>query len=540
MTNFGLTKASLNLKYRIGLEQALAKADFLNVPDLVLVQAFAIFLGLVRRHDSPRFVWMMTGLVIRMGQALGLQRDASQFHHMTPFEMEMRRRTWWVLISLDVRSSEDQGTDFTVARSTFDTKLPLNINETDISPETTQMPTAHEGITDMTFPIIMYELSEISRKLVGQSARPGGPDLEEQSRLVEEIYEKVDKGYLQYSAEAGILHWMAIIIARLVMAKMTLLTFLQFLFSSPTEDFSDTIKDKLLVAAIEIAEYNHALNEEHEARQYRWVYQTYTHWYAVVYMLMEVSRRPWSPIVERAWVALHSEWLIPTQAHMDKNLRFWVPLKKMTMKARKHRDAELGRLRRDPSAVEWLEMEDQKIPIPGSPGTSVADFQAAEIHRRLWRELVAAPGGSRQAQQRQGSSPAHTTYTAANTNPVPTYNTIDPGMSTPFNPTYFDITNPQQNQSTPNIQTSPPSQPLSNFSSQPPPMSSYSAVSALPPTWGVGPTMDHWLWADSDPGIDVFSGVNIDNIDVSMDLDLDLNLEGDVDWYKWVDVAKGM
>lgn len=68
MTNFSSSKSDLNLKYRLGLEHALARADFLNVPNITLVQAFAIFLGLVRRHDSPRFVWMMTGLVIRMAQ----------------------------------------------------------------------------------------------------------------------------------------------------------------------------------------------------------------------------------------------------------------------------------------------------------------------------------------------------------------------------------------------------------------------------------------------------------------------------------------
>lgn len=92
MANFGLAKSDLNLKYRIGLEHALAKADFLNTPDLVLVQAFGLFLCLLRRHESPRFVWMMTGLLIRMAQALGLQRDGAQFDHLTPYEIEMRRR----------------------------------------------------------------------------------------------------------------------------------------------------------------------------------------------------------------------------------------------------------------------------------------------------------------------------------------------------------------------------------------------------------------------------------------------------------------
>jgi len=197
MTNFGLTKTDLNHKYRLGLEHALAKADFLNVPDLVLVQAFAIFLSLVRRHDSPRFVWMMTGLVIRMAQALGLQRDGTHFEHLNPYEIEMRRRVWWVLCMLDVRASEDQGTEFTIARGSFDTKFPLNINDTDIEPETTQMPAEREGITDMSFPLVWFQVGEVSKQMVAESAKEGVPDVEEQSRLLNEIYNALDRGYVR-------------------------------------------------------------------------------------------------------------------------------------------------------------------------------------------------------------------------------------------------------------------------------------------------------------------------------------------------------
>jgi hypothetical protein len=140
MTNFGCSKADLSLKYRIGLEYSLAKADFLNSSDIVLVQAFANFVGVVRRHDSPRLVWMMTGLLIRMAQYLGLQRDGSHFSHLTPYEIEMRRRVWWSVVNLDLRASEDQGTDLAIVHNSFDTKMPLNINDADIGPETTEMP----------------------------------------------------------------------------------------------------------------------------------------------------------------------------------------------------------------------------------------------------------------------------------------------------------------------------------------------------------------------------------------------------------------
>src|SRR5215469_13666441 len=146
MTNFGSSKTDLSLKYRLGLEHALAKADFLNVPDIVLVQALALFLCLVRRHDSPRFVWMMTGLLIRMAQYLGLQRDGTHFEHLTPFEIEMRRRVWFTVGMLDMRASEDQGTDMTITNGSFDTKAPLNINEADIDPESKQMPPERDGV----------------------------------------------------------------------------------------------------------------------------------------------------------------------------------------------------------------------------------------------------------------------------------------------------------------------------------------------------------------------------------------------------------
>jgi hypothetical protein len=119
MMNFGSTKADMNLKYRLGLEHALAKADFLNVPDLVLIQALVNFLALARRHDRPGFVWMMVGLIIRMAISVGLHPDGSNFPNLSPFEIEIRRRVWWGLYLIDVRASEDQGTEFTIAVDSF-------------------------------------------------------------------------------------------------------------------------------------------------------------------------------------------------------------------------------------------------------------------------------------------------------------------------------------------------------------------------------------------------------------------------------------
>lgn len=395
MTNFGQAKAELNLKFRLGFEHAMAKADFLNEPNMVLVQALLIFLCLARRHDSPRFVWMMTGLAIRMAQALGLQRDGSHFSHLSPYEIEMRRRVWWSLCTLDSRASEDQGTD--VAIGNFDTKMPANINDADIEPGSAEAPVVREGITDMSFAIVWIETDQIMRQMISLGPKEdGSPDLEQQSRLLEELYGKYEKNYFRYVTDPNdIKHWVGLNIARLVMAKMSLFIHHPVLFSAPSETFSIEVRTKLLVNAIEVAEYNHALNAEEACRHWRWVYQTYTHWPAIVYLLIEIARRPWAPIIERAWVALHSPWLIPTANAMAprKNVQFWVPLRKLMVRARRHRAAELARLREDAAAARELEAKDRESLQPGSSGSYPPGADVVGLCRERWRRVV-SDGGS--------------------------------------------------------------------------------------------------------------------------------------------------
>lgn len=550
MTNFGSSKTELNLKYRLGLEHALAKADFLNNPDIVLVQAFGLFLCLVRRHDSPRFVWMMSGLAIRMGQYLGLQRDGAHFEHLTPFEVEMRRKVWWGLVMLDLRASEDQGTDLTIPSGSFDTKIPLNINDEDISPDLKQTPTERDGLTDMSFARSYFETGDIMRQMMAPGVKDDAAGLQTESHLLDKLHQKFEQGYVQYTAEtANIAHWVAVTVARLVTAKMTLITFLPVLFSSPSEHVSDEIRTKLLVSAIEVAEYNHALNAEQACRQWRWIYQTYTHWHAIVYLMIEISRRPWSPMVERAWVALHSSWLIPARP-IDKNSRLCVPLRKLMNKARKHRDAELNRLRADPQSAARLETEDQKIPLPSSSGPFPTG-SSVEIFRERWRQLVAIPDASVDGTQTSEISSTgfadplmHTTSISQPTKRA--HATHSPGhlsSNTSFDPTYLGPSGQQAGQpleSTyigdlePALTTEAPSESTLGQTVG----ASYNTLPSVPTDWSdartVGSDSGPWLWADADPSVDMFSNLDGDSMDVNMDFD------GEVNWYNWVESVKSM
>ena len=91
-------------RYRFGAEQALARAGFLETNQLMVLQAFTLFLVSARRYDDGRFVWTMTGLATRIANAMGIHRDGAQFG-LEPFETEMRRRLWWQVCTLGKRAS---------------------------------------------------------------------------------------------------------------------------------------------------------------------------------------------------------------------------------------------------------------------------------------------------------------------------------------------------------------------------------------------------------------------------------------------------
>lgn len=396
MTNFGASRDDILAQYRFALEQSLAKAKFLDTSDVTVIQAFTLFLIVVRRHDESHFCWALTGLLIRIAQGLGLHRDGTHFK-LAPLETEVRRRLWWAILMLDLRSTEELGTDMNIGERSYDTQMPSNINDSYIGPESTEPPVPREGRSDCAVSLVRAEICALSRRLVTAASamadlcpKADESTMADRERMLVEVYQRVEHKFLKHFLdEADPLYCVAAMIARVIMAKMCLVIYQPMLFPGSDHELSAEICQRIYVAAIEIIEYGHKLNTDPRCKQYRWLFKTYTNWHAIAYTLIETCRRPWTALVERGWEAVNGYDKDPVEITKKADqAAVFLPLRKLFARARRHREAEVSRLKANQEEARRLDFAERMNPAQARFGPVPGAENRMEQIREKWRALI--------------------------------------------------------------------------------------------------------------------------------------------------------
>ncbi|KAF2653479.1 hypothetical protein K491DRAFT_602793 [Lophiostoma macrostomum CBS 122681] len=351
---WGEDRQSMLNRYRFGLEQALARANFLYCDEIIILQAFVTFLILLRRNDDARKIWTLTGLVVRIAQTLGIHRDGSHFD-LPVFEVEMRRRLWWQVLILDARASEDHGCDPTVVEAQFDTQMPLNVSDSDLDPSMKKFPEERTGFTDMTFCIIRFEVANIFRRIL---YIPPGPNrcneffsnlsIPEKEKWISDCHQRLEDKYLKNCDMSIPLYWVTATLSRLVMSKMWLIVYHPHQRRDGGASLPQETKDKLFITSLENIEYSMLLETEARTMKWGWLFRTYVQWHAIAFLLSELCVRTKGEAVERAWRALEAtagRWWFPIGDNAYRKGRqgcLWKPLRKLMAKARAAREKEIA------------------------------------------------------------------------------------------------------------------------------------------------------------------------------------------------------
>ncbi|KEF52879.1 uncharacterized protein A1O9_11297 [Exophiala aquamarina CBS 119918] len=293
-------------RYRAGIEQSLANANFMTTPDVATLQALTLYLICARQTVDKAYIWSMVGLLYRLATKLGLHRDPVSLG-LPPFMAEMRRRLWWQICILDVRIAEDNDMDPLICEHNFDTQYPSNANDGDLDMNMTEPREATNGRTEMLFCLTRFEISYAARKLVFSekfSSDNGYPsmNLAEKTDLIDNVVNDLQEKYLKDCDLEIPICFLAVTASRLVLAKMKLTIY------HPARTQSSSLSHEqfiaLVASSIDIIEYAHQLRTDPKYSRWIWLFQQYVEWDAVAFLLSSLTVSPLPSFATRAWKAI--------------------------------------------------------------------------------------------------------------------------------------------------------------------------------------------------------------------------------------------
>ncbi|KAK7402931.1 hypothetical protein QQX98_011329 [Neonectria punicea] len=104
--------------------------------------------------------WVTTGGLIRQAMYMGLHRDPKHLADMSVYRAEMRRRLWATILELNLQSSYDAGGPPLVSPRDYDTRLPANLNDdqlSDLSDESKPPRSNPDALTDMSVQLALLK-----------------------------------------------------------------------------------------------------------------------------------------------------------------------------------------------------------------------------------------------------------------------------------------------------------------------------------------------------------------------------------------------
>ena len=182
----------------------------------------------------------------------------------------MRRRAWWQIIILDSRAAELSGSGVSVFVNVFDTKVPRNLNDSDLDPAMTELPQDRAGSTEMIFTCLRYELGTFLRRQlpspeVGLMSFRGTKDEE-----IDGLERLIEQKYLRFCDALYPLHYLTSIVARAACGTMRLITHRPCQYPDGGAGMPREEKEMLFNLSMKIVKYERLARETKPLSKFLW------------------------------------------------------------------------------------------------------------------------------------------------------------------------------------------------------------------------------------------------------------------------------
>ncbi|KAF2670825.1 hypothetical protein BT63DRAFT_202494 [Microthyrium microscopicum] len=206
-------KPRLQTQLQQCLERSLLLSRYAETTDRYVLQAFMFYLLAIRNRARPAAIYSLLGIACRIAERMGLHRDGTVFG-LFPVRTEERRRMWWQLQYMDIAIARLVGNvSLTVFASSWDTKIPSNLEDSDLSSDMVAMPAERKGLTDMSPCLWRYSIIQMNREAPAKDGFekltwPLSPQvpLEEKEAKINSIEKMLAERFLQHCEPINPLH----------------------------------------------------------------------------------------------------------------------------------------------------------------------------------------------------------------------------------------------------------------------------------------------------------------------------------------------
>lgn len=160
--------------YRRCCAQCLALSNFAKHPGPYTLETFLIYMEceLLLSKGDQMGCYLIGGVAVRLALRMGLHRDSDNVEgNITPYQGEMRRRVWHLLVQMDLLVSFHNGLPSMVQAVKSDTRVPLNLQDQDFDEDSTELPPSRPEteITVMSYTLAKGRLARVLGKIIEQA-----------------------------------------------------------------------------------------------------------------------------------------------------------------------------------------------------------------------------------------------------------------------------------------------------------------------------------------------------------------------------------
>ncbi|EEA27260.1 hypothetical protein TMatcc_004455 [Talaromyces marneffei ATCC 18224] len=306
---FKESKTTLLARYRQCAQQALVNAGVLGTSELMVLQAFVLFILSVRLVYNRHILWSLTGICIRIAQRIGLHKDGSKLG-LSVFETEMRRRIWWNLIVVDATIGHMAGCESHML-PLADTKLPSNINDSALDPDMKEIPKESSGPTEMFFCLMSYELGVwLAKQAKTKTSSFDGfweflsstaISIEQKDIMIDEIEQLFERKYISHCDSSIALHFVTFMVAKSAPTRSRLRVHHPRQYQEKGQPLPPAERDLLLDLCFRLLEYGDLVFRSRKVQKFYWYLDFHFPWEALIVMLSVLRYHTTGQEVAKAW-----------------------------------------------------------------------------------------------------------------------------------------------------------------------------------------------------------------------------------------------